>query len=67
MVAHFRFIRDHHRKIEKLAVVSDSSFLTVAPNFASHFVQAEIRHFPPSRRDEAVAWLHETGPSQPSQ
>src|SRR5262245_46605477 len=30
LVAHLRFVRDHHRKIRKIAVVSDSTFLSVA-------------------------------------
>ena len=57
LVAHFRFVRDHHQKIEKVAVVSDSTFLGVAPRFAAHFIQADIRHFPHGQRDEALAWL----------
>ena len=57
MVAHLRFVRDHHRKIEKVAVVSDSTFLGVAPRFASHFVQADVRHFAHAQREEALAWL----------
>jgi hypothetical protein len=61
LIAHFRFVRDHHRNIEKVAVVSDSSFLSVAPTFATHFVKADVRHFPRSQRDEAVTWLRETG------
>ena len=31
LVAHLKFVRNHHQKIEKLAVVSDSSILTFAP------------------------------------
>ena len=57
LVAHLRFVRDHHRKIEKVAVVSDSTFLSVAPRFASHFVQADIRHFSHAQREAALAWL----------
>jgi len=57
LLAHFRFVRDHHRKIQKIAVVSDSSFLAVAPKVASHFVQAALRHFSKSQGDEARAWL----------
>lgn len=57
LVAHLKFVREHHRKIEKVAVVSDSSFLTVAPKFASHFVQADLRHFPQSEGGAALAWL----------
>jgi hypothetical protein len=61
LIAHFKFVRDHHRKIEKVAVVSDSSFLSVAPKFATHFVKADVRHFPHSQRDGALAWLREAG------
>jgi hypothetical protein len=57
LVAHLRFIREHHKKIERIAVVSDSSFLAVAPKIASHFVQADLRHFSDSQREEALAWL----------
>jgi SpoIIAA-like len=66
LVAHIRFVRDHHQKIEKVAVVSDSSFLSVAPRFASHFVKAEIRHFPQTQRAEALAWLHDAVQPRPS-
>jgi len=57
LVAHLRFVRDHHRKIEKVAVVSDSTFLTYAPAVAAHFVQADVRHFAQSHREDALAWL----------
>ena len=59
LIAHFKFVRDHHRKVQKVAVVSDSSFLSVAPRFASHFVQADLRHFSQSQREAALAWLRE--------
>lgn len=57
LVAHLRFIRNHHQKVQRIAVVSDSSFLSYAPSIASHFVQAEIKHFPHFKRDEAMRWL----------
>lgn len=60
LVAHLRFVRDHHRKIQRIAVVSDSGFLNVMPKIASHFVQAQIQHFSDSRRDAALAWLRES-------
>jgi hypothetical protein len=62
LLAHLRFVRDHHRKIQKVAVVSDSTFLTVAPKIATHFVQADLRHFAHSERDAALAWLRGAGP-----
>ena len=60
LVAHLKFVRDHHRKIEKIAAVSDSSFLAIAPKIASHFVQADVRHFEHSQMEEALNWLRGT-------
>jgi SpoIIAA-like len=57
LVAHLRFAREHHRKIEKVAVVSDSNFLTLAPQIAGHFVQADVRRFSHSQIEQALAWL----------
>ena len=57
LVAHLRFVRDHHRTIEKVAVVSDSGFLSVAPKVATHFVRADLRHFPESQGEAALNWL----------
>ena len=46
LAAHVRFVRDHHRRVRKIAVVTDSALGTVAEHLASHFVSAEIRRFP---------------------
>ena len=58
-LSHFRFVRDHHRHIAKVAVVSDSAFLSVAPSFADHFLSAEVRHFGVGERETAMSWLVE--------
>ena len=62
MIAHLKFVKNHHQKIEKLAVVSDSSVLSLAPAIASHFVQADVKHFSRSQRVDALRWL--TGENQ---
>ena len=46
MAAHFRFVRDHHRRVKKVAVVTDAALGAIAEQLASHFVSATIRHFP---------------------
>ena len=46
VVGHFRFVRDHHKHVKKVAVVTDSALGDVAEHLASHFVSAEIKHFP---------------------
>lgn len=57
MVAHFRFVRDHHQRIEKVAVVTDSPLGSLAEHLASHFVSAEIRHFPAGKVEAARQWI----------
>lgn len=56
-VGHLRFVRDHHRQIERVAAVTDSSVLAALPRIASHFVAAEVRHFDYADRDAALHWL----------
>src|SRR5262245_24812033 len=57
MAAHFRFVRDHHRRVRKVAVVTDSPFGSVAEHLASHFVSAEIKHFPAGEAEAAKQWI----------
>ena len=59
-VSHLRFVRDHHRHIGKVAAVSDSAFLSIAPKIANHFVNAEVRHFDFNEREAAITWLRES-------
>lgn len=55
--AHIRFVREHHKHIGKVALVTDSSLGNVAQQLASHFVSAEIRHFPAGQVDAARDWI----------
>jgi hypothetical protein len=57
VVTHFRFVRDHHKRIKKVAVVTDSHLADVAERLASHFVAAEVRHFPGDDLDRARQWI----------
>jgi SpoIIAA-like len=56
-LSHFRFIRDHHRKIAKVAFVSDSDVLSLLPRIAGHFLSAEVRTYKSSELDEALHWM----------
>src|SRR6188472_193945 len=38
MAAHFRFVRDHHKHIKKIALVTDSALGNAAEHLAAHFV-----------------------------
>lgn len=57
LLGHLEFIRDHHRMIRKIALVSDARVLDLAPRIARHFVAADIRHFPAGELDQALAWV----------
>jgi hypothetical protein len=59
-VSHLRFVADHHRQIERIAVVSDSRWLKMLPRIATHVVKPDIRHFAAVEKTRALAWL-ETG------
>ena len=61
MAAHFRFVREHHKRIKKVAIVTDSAMGNVAQNFASHFVAAEIKRFPAGQLEEAKQWVLKGG------
>lgn len=57
MVSHFRFVRDHHKLVKKVAVVTDSHLGEVAERLASHFVSAEIKQFPAGQTEAAKQWI----------
>jgi SpoIIAA-like len=57
MVAHFRFVRDHHKRIRRIGLVTDSALGNVAERLASHFVSAEIRHFAAGEVEAARQWI----------
>lgn len=57
MVTHFRFVRDHHKQVKKVALVTDSHLGDVAERLTSHFVSAEVRHFPAGHIEAARQWI----------
>ena len=56
MLRHFRFVRDHHREIRRVALAADGALAQLAPRLAEHFVRAEIKRFDYDELDEAVVW-----------
>ena len=57
LIDHMKFVYDHHRKIDRVAAVTDSAFLTIAPKIAEHFAHPEIKVFGSGEKDRALAWL----------
>ena len=57
LVSHIRFVKDHHKLIKKIAIVTDSAMGSVAEHVGAHFVAAEVRHFPAKDVAAAALWI----------
>ena len=55
--AHMHFVREHHQKVERVAIVTDSHFARIAQAIGEHFTSAEVRHFPFLDEAKALDWL----------
>jgi hypothetical protein len=57
LVSHLRFVKEHHKKILRVAFATDSVVGSFAESVASHFVNAEIKHFPYQELEQAKLWI----------
>jgi len=57
--SHLTFVKEHHKKITRVALATDSKVGLFAENIAKHFVKAEIRLFPYKNIEEAKSWVAE--------
>ena len=57
MIAHFKFVHDHHKNIKRLAIVSDEDAKSRMPAFMEYFVSAEVLHFRIDEKSKAIDWL----------
>ena len=55
--AHMHFVRDHHKKVERVAVVTDSPVAGIAESLGKHFTSAEVKRFPFPDDAKALDWL----------
>ena len=55
--AHMHFVSEHHKKVKRVAIVTDSPFAAIAESLGKHFTSAEIKHFPFSNDAGALNWL----------
>lgn len=67
LVRHIQFVGEHHKKIRRVALVSDSKVLNVARKVADHFVAAEVRQFGYHELEDAKNWVTETNRAEESQ
>lgn len=56
LLRHVRFVRDHHRKVKRIALAADSKLASLAPVIGAHFVKAEVKSFGYDAVEAAIAW-----------
>ena len=57
MIEHMRFVHNYHRKIARVAIVTDSKIADVAESLGKHFVKASIKHFSFKELESAKGWM----------
>ena len=57
LISHLKFVREHHKKIAKVAAVTDGKIVSIMPRIVDHFVNAKVKYFPYESLDEAVSWV----------
>jgi len=64
--AHLRFVREHHKKVERVAIVTDSPIASIAQSLGKHFTSAEVMHFPFAEDAKALDWLKAARSNSPT-
>jgi hypothetical protein len=59
LTTHLNFVKNHHQKVSRIALVTDSPIGKLTEVFASHFVSAEIKDFPYEDMEKARSWILE--------
>jgi hypothetical protein len=57
LLSHFRFVKEHHKKVSRVALSTDSALGTFAETVASHFVSAQIKLFSYLEFEQAMNWV----------
>ena len=55
--SHLRFVKEHHKKISRVAFATDSLVGNIAEAIAGHFVNAEIQLFAYQELEQARKWV----------
>jgi len=54
---HMKFVKEHHKQIKHIAIVTDSIVGEIGPGIVKHFVSAQIKHFSFDNLAEAKQWI----------
>ena len=60
LCSHLKFVKDHHKLISNIAIVTDSRIGNFAESIATHFINSTIKLFPHSDIEQARNWIIES-------
>ncbi len=58
-IAHVKFIKSHHKKVQKIALVTNSKLADIARTCIAPFIVPEIKHFPYGQVELANLWIEQ--------
>jgi len=64
LTSHLSFVRKHHQKVSRVALVTNSPIGKLAEVVAGHFVNAKVRDFEYEELEEARSWVLERDSKQ---
>ena len=56
-ITHMKFVKDHHKKVSRIAFVTDSKMGSIAESIANHFISAEIKSFAFNELEVSKKWV----------
>ncbi len=57
LISHIKFVKNHHAKVSKIAIVTDSKIGDLGEKVTNHFLSAKIKHYPYDQLDDARNWI----------
>ncbi|MCB1701767.1 MAG: STAS/SEC14 domain-containing protein [Pseudomonadales bacterium] len=57
LASHITFVKGHHAKLSKVAIVTNSRIGDLAETLGNHFLMARVKHFPFNEFDRAKSWI----------
>lgn len=61
LASHLKFVKEHHKKISRVAISTNSVIGNFSEAVASHFVNAEIKLFSYQELEQAKDWIISRG------
>lgn len=54
---HIKFIKEHHKNLARVAIVTDSKLVNAGEHIVKHFVSVEVEKFPFNDMQGAERWI----------